>query len=49
VVNLVAEQYICPLATANTIKNKNANQVARDLLLGKFKATPECPKTVLSY
>lgn len=49
VINLVSSDKICPLATINTKAVKNANQMARDLLVSELSKVTSCPKNIPEY
>ncbi|WP_250461754.1 hypothetical protein [Microbulbifer litoralis] len=49
VINYVAKDRICPLATVSIESNKNANEKTRELIYDRFLSTSECPEEVLHF
>lgn len=47
--NLVTDSRICPLARIETAKNRQANQLARDLLSTQFAQVTACPAEFKSF
>jgi len=46
VLNYVADDAICPVATVDVKNNPDANQKARDLLVEKYSSLKMCPTTM---
>ncbi len=48
IVNLISNNKICALATISVSNNKNANQKARNLIIGRFQKIVNCPTKMVA-